>query len=43
MADIARRTAPPNEQVYEGDHGNRIRERFEFHVLPFFWRVLKAQ
>ena len=23
-------------QIYEGDHGNRIRERFEMHVLPFF-------
>ena len=27
-------------QVYEGDHGNRIRERFETHVLPFFSRSL---
>jgi hypothetical protein len=27
-------------QIYEGDHGNRIRERFETHVLPFFSRSL---
>jgi S-formylglutathione hydrolase FrmB len=27
-------------EVYEGDHGNRIRERFESHVLPFFSRHL---
>jgi hypothetical protein len=25
-------------EVYDGDHGNRIRERFERHVLPFFSR-----
>jgi hypothetical protein len=30
-------------QVYEGDHGNRIRERFESHVLPFFSRMLRTQ
>jgi enterochelin esterase-like enzyme len=29
-------------QVYEGDHGNRIRERFEMNVLPFFSRHLTA-
>jgi enterochelin esterase-like enzyme len=28
--------------VYEGDHGNRIRERFEMNVLPFFSRQLTA-
>jgi enterochelin esterase-like enzyme len=27
-------------EVYEGDHGNRIRERFETKVLPFFSRQL---
>ncbi len=26
--------------VYDGDHGNRVRERFESHVLPFFSRQL---
>ena len=29
-------------QVYDGDHGNRVRERFELHVLPFFSRHLAA-
>jgi len=29
-------------EVYEGDHGNRIRERFEMHALPFFSRQLTA-
>ena len=27
-------------EVYDGDHGNRVRERFESHVLPFFSRHL---
>ena len=27
-------------QIYEGDHGNRIRERFETIVLPWFARAL---
>ena len=27
-------------EVYEGDHGNRLRERFETRVLPFFSRQL---
>ena len=27
-------------EVYEGDHGNRIRERFEQNVIPFFSRQL---
>src|SRR6185503_6269370 len=29
-------------EVYDGDHGNRIRERFEMHVLPFFSRHLRT-
>jgi hypothetical protein len=28
--------------VYDGDHGNRIRERFEMNVLPFFSRHLRT-
>lgn len=28
-------------EVYEGNHGNRIPERFETKVLPFFSKVLK--
>jgi len=27
-------------EVYEGDHGNRVRERFETKVLPFFSQLL---
>jgi len=27
---------------YQGDHGNRVRERFEAHVLPFFSRHLRT-
>lgn len=27
-------------EVYEGNHGNRIPERFENEVLPYFSKVL---
>lgn len=30
-------------EVYPGDHGNRVRERFELHVLPFFAQQLTAR
>jgi enterochelin esterase-like enzyme len=41
LADALTRLDVPNTfEVYEGDHGNRIRERFEMHVLPFFSRHL---
>ena len=41
LADaLARVGAHPTIEVYEGDHGNRIRERFETKVLPFFSRQL---
>jgi enterochelin esterase-like enzyme len=30
-------------EVYDGDHGNRIRERFESHVLRFFSQHLIAR
>ena len=37
LADaLARVGAHPTLEVYDGDHGNRIRERFETKVLPFF-------
>ncbi|RPI62190.1 MAG: hypothetical protein EHM50_04425 [Lysobacterales bacterium] len=29
-------------EQYEGDHGNRVRERFATKVLPFFSRYLEA-
>ena len=41
LADaLTRLDVPHTFDVYEGDHGNRIRERFEMHVLPFFSRQL---
>jgi enterochelin esterase-like enzyme len=43
IADALTRLDVPNTfEVYEGDHGNRIRERFETKVLPFFSRQLTA-
>ena len=30
-------------EVYQGDHGNRVADRFQNHVLPFFGRVLPFQ
>jgi len=29
-------------ETYEGNHGNRVKERFETKVLPFFSENLKA-
>lgn len=29
-------------EMYVGDHGNRVKERFRTHVLPFFARHLKG-
>ena len=44
LADaLTRLDVPHTFEVYEGDHGNRIRERFEMHVLPFFSRHLTAR
>jgi len=43
LADaLTRLDVPHTIEVYDGDHGNRIRERFEMHVLPFFSRHLKT-
>jgi len=33
---------PHTFETYEGDHGNRIAERLEQHVLPFFSKQLSA-
>lgn len=30
-------------EIYVGDHGNRVTERFASHVLPFFAKHLKAK
>jgi enterochelin esterase-like enzyme len=44
LADaLTRLDVPHTIEVYEGDHGNRIRERFEMHVLLFFSRHLSAR
>jgi S-formylglutathione hydrolase FrmB len=41
LADALTRLGVTNTiEVYEGDHGNRVRQRFETHVLPFFARQL---
>jgi enterochelin esterase-like enzyme len=43
LADaLARLDVPYTIEVYQGDHGNRVRERFEAHVLPFFSRHLRT-
>jgi hypothetical protein len=44
LADALTRLDVPNRfVVYEGDHGNRIRERFESQVVPFFSQQLGAR
>src|SRR5687768_5470276 len=44
LADaLTRLDVPHTIEVYDGDHGNRVRERFEAHVLPFFSRYLRYQ
>lgn len=41
LADaLTRLDVPHTFDVYQGDHGNRVRERFETQVLPFFSRHL---
>ena len=43
LADaLTRLDVPHTIEVYDGDHGNRIRERFEMNVLPFFSRYLRT-
>lgn len=37
---LARVGVPHTFETYDGDHGNRIPERLEAHVLPFFSRHL---
>ncbi len=29
--------------IYEGNHGNRVKQRFESNVLPFFSENLKTR
>jgi enterochelin esterase-like enzyme len=41
-AALLRLRVPHTFEQYEGDHGNRVRERFEAKVLPFFSEHLDA-
>jgi enterochelin esterase-like enzyme len=41
-AALTRLRVPHEFEQYEGDHGNRVRERFETKVLPFFSQHLDA-
>ena len=40
---LTRLDVPRTFEVYDGDHGNRIRERFESQVLRFFSQHLIAR
>lgn len=40
---LTRLDVPHSLEVYEGNHGNRVRERFESHVLRFFSQHLGAR
>jgi enterochelin esterase-like enzyme len=40
---LTRLGVPHTFEVYDGDHGNRIRERFEFQVLRFVSQHLSAR
>jgi enterochelin esterase-like enzyme len=43
LADaLSRLSVAHTFEVYDGDHGNRIRERFESQVLRFFSQHLSA-
>ena len=39
---LAEEGVPHKFETYEGDHTNRVKERFEMRVLPFFSENLKA-
>jgi len=36
VAELSRFGIPHTYETYEGDHSNRVAERIELHVLPFF-------
>lgn len=38
---LIRLGVPHTFETYDGDHGNRVRERFESKVLPFFAQQLR--
>jgi hypothetical protein len=37
---LTARNVPHTAEIYSGNHGSRIRSRFESKVFPFFSRVL---
>jgi enterochelin esterase-like enzyme len=39
---MVRLRIPHGYEEYDGDHTNRVRERIESHVLPFFSKNLAA-
>jgi len=41
VAGLKRFGVPHTYETYEGDHGNRVPQRLEEHVLPFFSQHLK--
>lgn len=41
--ELSEHGIPHTFEVYQGDHNNRIPERLEMRVLPFFSRVLKFE
>jgi hypothetical protein len=41
VAGLRRLKIPHTYETYEGDHGNRIPQRIEEHVLPFFSQHLR--
>ena len=39
---MTRLRIPHHYEEYDGDHTNKVRDRIEFHVLPFFSKNLAA-
>jgi hypothetical protein len=39
---MTRLRIPHSFEEYDGDHTNKVRERIEVHVLPFFSKNLAA-
>jgi hypothetical protein len=40
-ASLTQAGVPHKFETYEGDHTNRVKERYEMSVLPFFSENLK--
>jgi hypothetical protein len=39
---MARLRVPHSYEEYDGDHTNKVKDRIELHVLPFFSKNLAA-